>query len=291
MGRGISEETKKKIDVVWDYAFENNPVTVRGCCYHLFTKGLIKDMSKSSTGNVSRILVSAREEGKIPWDWIVDEGREVESFRTYTDLAHYAEHIRKGYTKDPWLTQPKYVQLWAEKGTHRGLLAPVLNSYVLPLRVMHGFTSATCVNDIAKEVRECVERGQYYVGLYVGDWDPSGLHMSREDLPERIKRYTNGRREGDGWELKRIALTHEDISSGIPSFPLESKIKDPRYDWYRKIHKDLCWEVDAMDPKELRSRLEEEVVDLIDWEKWKAAEATEAMEQKALEEALAHLNF
>jgi hypothetical protein len=33
------------------------------------------------------------------------------------------------------------------------------------------------------------DEGKDFVALYVGDWDPSGLHMSEVDLPERLQRY------------------------------------------------------------------------------------------------------
>jgi len=35
-------------------------MTVRGVCYRLFSDNLIKDMSRKETGQVSRILVTAR---------------------------------------------------------------------------------------------------------------------------------------------------------------------------------------------------------------------------------------
>lgn len=58
MGRGISAVTRERLDAIREYAEENKPVTVRGCCYHLFTKKLIEDMTKPSTAEISRILVA-----------------------------------------------------------------------------------------------------------------------------------------------------------------------------------------------------------------------------------------
>jgi hypothetical protein len=50
------------------------------------------------------------------------------------------------------------------------------------------------------------------VALYIGDYDPSGMNMSEQDLPERIKEYG-----GNHIELKRIALTAEQAQL-LPSF-------------------------------------------------------------------------
>jgi hypothetical protein len=64
--------------------------------------------------------------------------------------------------------------------------------------------------------------------FYVGDFDPSGMHMSEVDLPTRLSRY--------GAEelllLQRVALTAEDCTSDLPSFEAGTKDKDPRYHWF-----------------------------------------------------------
>jgi hypothetical protein len=39
---------------------------------------------------------------------------------------------------------------------------------------------------------------------------------------------------------------------GLPSFPASSKRKDPRYSWFVEHHGTRCWEIDAMDPRDLR---------------------------------------
>ena len=60
--------------------------------------------------------------------------------------------------------------------------APVLDDYGLGFRVMHGFSSATVVHDIADDYDD-----RPLTALYVGDWDPSGLYMSERDLPDRLE--------------------------------------------------------------------------------------------------------
>ena len=54
--------------------------------------------------------------------------------------------------------------MWSEKGTIRGVLAPVLNQYAVGFRVMHGFSSATSVHDVAGD-----DDGRDLIALYVGD--------------------------------------------------------------------------------------------------------------------------
>ena len=123
MGRGISKLTQERLDAVYAYAEENQPVTVRGCCYHLFTLKLIESMAKKHTGEVSRILTRAREDGDLPWDWFADESREVEVVSTWDNMAKYGEAVMRSYRKSRWQDQDFYVEVWSEKGTVRGLLA------------------------------------------------------------------------------------------------------------------------------------------------------------------------
>src|SRR3954462_7747351 len=72
--------------------------------------------------------------------------------------------------------------------------------------------------------------------LYVGDWDPSGLHMSEVDLPARLDEY------GAHAEVRRVALSAEDVTyGGLPSFSAESKRADSRWAWYVQHHGQQCW--------------------------------------------------
>ena len=112
---------------------------------------------------------------------------------------------------------------------------------------MHGFCSATVAHDIAED-----DDGRSLIGLYVGDWDPSGLWMSEHDLPDRFEKYN-----GDHVEIARIALTR-DQTVGLSSFPASDKRTDPRYKWFIENFGDRCWEIDALDPNILRARVEEE---------------------------------
>jgi hypothetical protein len=219
---------------------EIQPATVRAVCYRLFTMGLIPEMSKSSTNGVSKQLVYARETGVIPWEWVVDETREPECVSAWDDPEQFALAVQHSYRRNHWTQQPRRVEVWSEKGTVRGTLAPVLDKYGVTFRVMHGYSSATVLNQVAEET--CTLENPLMV-LYVGDWDPSDLHMSDVDLPARLDRY-------DGHvEIERVALIEEDVENrGLPSFDAITKRKDPRYKWFVRGYGNKCWELDALSP-------------------------------------------
>src|SRR6516164_2521472 len=164
-GRGRAEASLDLIEAMYEVAEECQPITGRGVGYKLFTARLIDSMSTKDMKRVYRLLKEAREEGDIPWEWIVDETRSLERVATWDDADEYMQTMVRDYRRDFWGQQPERVEVWSEKGTIRGVLQPVLDEYGVGFRVMHGFTSATCVNDVAED-----DDGRELVALYVGDY-------------------------------------------------------------------------------------------------------------------------
>jgi hypothetical protein len=155
------------------------------------------------------------------------------------------------------------------------VLAPVLDEYAIGFLPVHGFCSATVAHDIAED-----NDGRPLIVLYVGDFDPSGMFMSEADLPARFEKY-----DGDHIILKRIALTREQ-TRGLPSFPATDKKKDKRYEWFVRNYGNRCWELDAMDPNDLRDCVEDAISDLIEPVAWERCEVINRAEQESLQGVL-----
>jgi hypothetical protein len=274
-GRGMAAKSIALIDAMYAAAKAAQPITGRGIGYKLFTAGHISSMSRSDMQRVYRLLKEARERGDIPWEWIVDETRELERTPSWDDPAQFVRTVSRSYRRDFWNQQPNRVEVWSEKGTVRGVLAPVLDEYGIGFRVMHGFSGATTIYDVAQD-----GDGRPLVVLYCGDWDPSGMWMSECDLPGRLRKYG-----GDHVVVKRIALTRPDLS-GLPSFPAADKKKDPRYGWFVQNHGHRCWELDAMDPNDLRSSVESHITNLIEPEAWERCDHINKAEQESLRTVL-----
>jgi hypothetical protein len=276
-GRGKSQRSRDLICAAHDILAEIQPASIRAVCYRLFVAEVIASMAKSETNKVSTQLTYARENGLIPWSWIVDETREPERVSAWEDPAAYVEAVKRSYRRDRWSDQPRRVELWAEKGTIRGTLAPVLEQYGVTFRVMHGYGSATAIHQAAQDSLAGTKLLQV---LYLGDWDPSGLHMSRVDLPGRLRAY------GGIVSLRRLALTEGDIRADLPSFAVETKQNDPRYQWFRKTYGDRCWELDALSPVVLRDRVRGAIEDRLDHDAWDRAGTVEAAEIESLTDIL-----
>jgi hypothetical protein len=270
-GRGRAKKSLDLIEAMYAIAEAAQPITGRGVGYKLFTAGLIPSMARADMQRVYRLLKEAREQETIPWEWIVDESRELERISAWSNPEEYSRAVIRSYRRDYWDQQSERVEVWSEKGTIRGVLRPVLDEYGVGFRVMHGFGSATEVYNIAQD-----DDGRPLTVFYVGDWDPSGLCMSEQDLPERLERY-----DGQHVELERIALTRDHLAD-LPSFPASDKEKDPRYKWFVKNFGERCWELDALDPNVLRTCVEQKIEDCIEPEAWRRCKTVEAAEQESL---------
>ena len=86
MPRGKAQKTLDLIDAMAEITEAAQPITVRGVAYKLFTRGLIPSMAKKETDKVSRHLTYAREQGIIPWEWIVDETHAAEYVNTWSSV-------------------------------------------------------------------------------------------------------------------------------------------------------------------------------------------------------------
>ena len=152
----------------------------------------------------------------------------------------------------------------------------MLDQYAVGFNAVHGFNSATAR---PRRLRK-TDDGRDVIVLYVGDFDPCGMFMSEEDLPKRLAKY-----DGDHVTVKRIALTRDQVAD-LPSFPATDKRKDTRYKWFVANHGKRCWELDAMDPNDLRDCVEEAIVDLIEPAAWQRCEVVNQAEQELLKTIL-----
>jgi hypothetical protein len=272
----MAQRSLDLIEAMREAAEAAHPITGRGIGYKLFIAGLIPSMARNQMQRVYRLLKEGRERGLIPWEWIVDETRDLERISMWSSPQEFADAVARQYRRDFWDTQPVRVEVWSEKGTVRGVLAPVLNGYGVGFRVMHGFTSATSVHDIAGDCD-----GRTLIALYVGDYDPSGLYMSEADLPSRLERY-----DGGHVVLARVALLDHHCRT-LPYFPASDKRSDTRYGWFTQRYGDSCWELDALDPNDLRSIVRREITARIEPEAWRRCEVVNRAERESLADVMA----
>ena len=102
----MAQRSLDLIEAMHAIAEAAQPITGRGVGYKLFTQGLIPSMARNEMQRVYRLLKEAREQGIIPWEWIVDETRDIERVSTWDDPAEYARAVARSYRRDFWNQQP-----------------------------------------------------------------------------------------------------------------------------------------------------------------------------------------
>jgi hypothetical protein len=153
MPRGKTQKVLDLHDAILTIAQERQPVTVRGICYPLMELyGLIPSMEKKYTNKISTHVRQLREDGRMPWPWIVDETRTRRVYRRgYDDPARYLQlSLVNGYRRNYWTPQPYKIEVWSEKSTVGGVLEPVLQRWFVDFYNMRGYTSATNAHDLAQ---------------------------------------------------------------------------------------------------------------------------------------------
>ena len=99
-GRGRAKRSIDLIAAMYAAAEKAQPITGRGIGYKLFVAALIASMARAEMQKVYRLLREAREQGDIPWHWIVDETRDLERTPSWDNPAAFAEAAVEGYRRE-----------------------------------------------------------------------------------------------------------------------------------------------------------------------------------------------
>lgn len=246
----------------------NVRMTLRQIFYRLVSKHLIQN-TLSQYKNLSRILVKARERGDVDWTRIEDRSRTTiggdYGFTSAEDFLLYSTESFKQawnrFTMPLWASQPNFLEVWVEKDALSTLVSDVAKGFRVKTCPARGYSSFTYVKEGAERLDEYEDKENIII-LYLGDYDPSGLDITR-DLEQRLKDY--GIPDVD---VERIALTLDQIRQySLP--PMMAKQKDPRY---AKFVADTggadAVELDALEPPVLQDIITKAIQDKIDADLW-----------------------
>jgi hypothetical protein len=252
---------------------EHHPMTVRQVYYQLVSRQVLEN-SRSQYQALSRLLVSARLEGAIPWWWLEDRTRRPRSVPMWDDLEGFAESLRWAYRRNVWESQPQYLEVWLEKDALSGIFEEVLEEYGVTLNVGRGYDGWDSIHNAARR----------FLGLegatilYFGDFDPSGEDLVRS-LRERM-----GELKAKP-EIIKCALTLEDVR-GYNLPPDFTKTTDSRRAAFVARYGDLSVELDALPLEVLRERVVTEVEARMDLDALAEVREAEEGDRELLVQAL-----
>jgi hypothetical protein len=177
------------------------PTNARFLYYDLVQRG---QLSKERTGarrsdqNLHDALIDIREDGRVPWDWIIDETRSLEDYTGYPTILEGVLANVSRITLDPWRRRAPLILCESRS------LGGVVRSTVYELRARIAATNGQCGGFLRTDVAPMLKPGDD-VG-YLGDLDLSGGHI--EENTRRVLREIGGALT---WE--RIALTKRQVAA------------------------------------------------------------------------------
>ncbi|MDG6914135.1 MAG: hypothetical protein JRN14_02610 [Nitrososphaerota archaeon] len=242
--------------------------TIRQLFYQMVAKKGYPN-SRSSYGHFSKALVEGRLEGEIDYERIIDMSRpeyfnDPEEDDPMRELRRQVEDLITGLNVNAWHEQPGYPEVWIEKEALSRVVYPICQRYNVNLIVGRGYSSYT---QVAKAL-DRFPRGKKVRILYLGDHDPSGLHI-QEKLTTRLDEYAHAKGKDLDIEVQRIALTFEQAQQlHLP--PSKMKKLGQKSRAYKKLYGEEVWELDALEPALLLDLVEKAISGMMDKGKWEA---------------------
>jgi hypothetical protein len=121
------------------------PTNARFLYYELVQRGLL---SKERTGarrpdqDLHDALTDIREDGRVPWNWIVDETRSVENYTGYGSIKQGLLEVLPSSTLDPWRGQAPLIL--TESRSLAGVLRSLAREYRAFIAPPTGRSAASC---------------------------------------------------------------------------------------------------------------------------------------------------
>ena len=213
-----SRRTKAEIDglrtAICETAERYQPLSLRQLFYRLVAASVVDKTDNDYHNVVLRLAGLLREEGELPWDWIVDNTRWMRKPNSYGSLSELLDEQTELYRRDLWRDQEDYVEVWCESDSIACVLGEATMGLDVPLMPARGFASSTFLHSAARMIRS---KGKPSYIYYFGDYDPSGKAIA-EDIEKKLKHY------GAAVVFEVVALTAEQVDVwNLPTRPVKRK--------------------------------------------------------------------
>jgi hypothetical protein len=248
-------------------AMFNFKVTLRQVFYRLVEDLRILQKTNNEYKRLSKVLVDARLAGLVPMDVFADLNRGLaydptEFFEPDDHFERWFDAFKRCdtlYKVPRWHEQENYVEVWVEKAAMQGFFQQVTERLEVPLFPTRGYPSLTSLSEAAERLRGV--EGQNIVILYFGDFDPSGVDITR---------YVRERMQDDFHikvEVERIAINGEQLEEySLPTAP--PKQSDSRTAAFEAEHGDETVELEGFQPNDLTVLIREAVEGRFDTDKF-----------------------
>lgn len=266
--------------IIEEYQAQGFVLTLRQLYYQFVARGLVVNTERSYK-NLGQTINNGRLAGMIDWSAIEDRTRNLQSNLHLTSPAHAIELIRDQYNIDMWDNQEIRCEVWIEKDALLGVIDTVCEELDVAYFSCRGYVSQSETYDAGRRMRRY---GQKVIMIHLGDHDPSGMDMTR-DNSKRLQMFSgyNGT-----VEVRRIALNMDQVQEHNPP-PNPTKYTDSRAQDYIAEYGDESWELDAMQPAMLQQLIRDTIDEYRDMELWDEKEDQRNEEIQTLDNIIERL--
>lgn len=267
-------------EIIAEYEAGGFQLTLRQLYYQFVARDLIPN-KQSEYKRLGSIINDARLAGLIDWSAIEDRVRNVH-YPAWDDPDTALAALEDQYLRNPWHRQPYWPEVWVEKDALIGVIEPACERFRCPSLACRGNVSASETYAAGKRMAAAIDRGQMPVIFHLGDHDPSGLDMTRDNR-ERVQMLAGRDLEVDGMQVEvvRLALNIDQVRRYRPP-PNPAKETDSRFEKYRAQFGDKSWELDALSPQVIDQLIDAAISDRIEPDAWGESMAEEAEDKAKL---------
>jgi len=262
--------------IIGEYAAQGFKLTLRQLYYQFVARDLIPNTERSYK-RLGNIISEARLAGHVDWDAIEDRTRELTANPHWQDPEAIIAAAASSYRIDKWQDQDFRVEVWIEKEALVGVVERICRSLDVDFFACRGYVSQSEQWAAGKRFAEYAAGGQEVVVLHLGDHDPSGIDMTR-DNDVRLALFAR-----EDVTVRRLALNYDQVETYGPP-PNPAKVSDSRYEGYLLNYGAESWELDALNPNVLQDLIREAVLEYRDEDAWQRLREREAEERRRLRE-------
>jgi len=239
--------------IIREYQQDGMALTLRQLYYQFVARDLIPNR-QTEYKRLGNLISDGRLAGLVDWYAIEDRTRNVKSLSHWDNPGQIIRGARYGFRMDKWAGQAYHVEVWIEKEALAGVISTACTDLDVSFFACRGYVSQSEMWAAAERFRQRheVEKKQTVI-VHLGDMDPSGIDMTR-DIEDRMRTFG----VGDHVTVERIALNYDQVQRYDPP-PNPAKITDSRANGYIAKYGRESWELDALEPRVMRTLIKDAV--------------------------------
>jgi hypothetical protein len=280
--RRFNKETLELIGranlIIEEYERQGLSLTLRQLYYQFVARGLLPNTDRSYQ-RLGSIISDGRLAGLVSWTAIEDRTRNLRGLGHYDSPGEAIRAVRNSYRIDLWAGQPWRPEVWIEKEALVGVVEGICHQMRVDFFACRGYSSQSEQWRAGQRLANYVQAGQRPIIFHLGDHDPSGIDMTRDNR-DRLTMFA-----GVPIQVVRLALNMSQVEQYSPP-PNPAKLTDSRASGYVAEYGDSSWELDALNPTILRDLIHDAVYKIRDEDIWDQNLAREAGDLRYLDEVI-----